>query len=135
MDHGSTHVMMNHSELKWMDPPPGLPSGSKVSVLSGDPSKEGPFTIRVMFPANYKVPPHTHPTVENVVVLEGSLFMGSGEQFAEDKATQLSVHGFSAIPANSPHYVFTKEKTMVQIHAIGPFSIKYVNPADDPRNK
>lgn len=135
MAHKNGHIMMNSGELTWMDAPPALPAGAKVAVLSGDPGKEGMFTIRVMFPANYKVPPHTHPTTENVSVLEGALFMGSGEQLMEDKATQLSVGGFSSIPANTPHYAFAREKTLIQIHAMGPFSITYLNPADDPRNK
>src|ERR1051325_6349148 len=45
-----------HAALKWMDGPPGLPSGSKFAVVSGDPGKEGPFTVRIRVPANYAVP-------------------------------------------------------------------------------
>ena len=33
--------------VKWMDAPPGLPSGAKVAVVKGDPSKEGDFTLRI----------------------------------------------------------------------------------------
>ena len=129
------HIMLNTGDFKWMDAPPGLPPGSKVSVLSGDPSKPGPFTIRAMFPENYKVPPHTHPSYENVVVLEGSLYMGSGEKLEESKAMKLDAGGYSAIPANAPHYVFCKDKVTLQINGEGPFAINYINPADDPRNK
>ena len=78
--HSNGHIMLNTGDFKWMDAPPGLPAGAKMAVLSGDPSKPGPFTLRAMFPANYKVPPHTHPSYENVVVLEVSLYMGSGEK-------------------------------------------------------
>ena len=115
--------------------PPGLPPGAKVAVLSGDPSKPGPFTLRAMFPANYKVPPHTHPSYENVVVLEGTLHMGSAEKFDESKTTPLNAGGYSAIPANHPHFVFNKEKVTIQVNGEGPFAINYINPADDPRNK
>jgi quercetin dioxygenase-like cupin family protein len=132
---GATHVMMNKDELKWMDAPPGLPAGAKVAVLNGDPSKEGLFTIRVMFPSNYKVPPHMHPATENVAVMEGNFYMGTGEQFDEKKAMMLSPGGFSSIPAQTPHYAFTKGKCTIQVHAMGPFAITYINPADDPRNK
>lgn len=136
MKHSSGgHIMVNSSDFKWMDAPPGLPAGAKVAVLSGDPAKAGPFTLRASFPAGYKVPPHTHPSYENVVVLEGTLFMGSGDKFDESKAIALSTGGYSAIPANSPHYVFTKDKVTIQINGEGPFAIKYINPADDPRNK
>lgn len=136
MQHSSNgHIMLNLSEMKWMDAPPGLPAGAKVTVLSGDPSKPGPFTLRAMFPANYKIPAHTHPSYENVVVLEGTLYMGSGDKLDESKAMALAVGGYSAIPAKSPHFAFAKEKTIIQVNGEGPFEINYINPADDPRTK
>jgi quercetin dioxygenase-like cupin family protein len=136
MQHSSmSHIMLNTGDFKWMDAPPGLPAGAKVAVLSGDPAKPGPFTLRVMFPENYKVPPHTHPSYENVVVLEGTIYMGSGEKFEESKAMALDAGGYSAIPAKAPHYVFCKDKVTIQVNGEGPFAINYINPADDPRNK
>src|SRR5688572_4543879 len=77
MDH---HAIVNATDLKWVDGPPGLPKGAKVAILSGDPSKEGMFTLRATMPANYKIPPHWHPTTENVTVVEGELYMGMGEK-------------------------------------------------------
>ena len=137
MQHSSMsgHVMINASDFKWGDAPPALPKGPKVAVLSGDPAKEGPFTLRIMFPENYKVPPHWHPTIENVVVLEGTLYMGSGEKIDESKAMALTEGGYSSIPAKSPHYVYSKDKCTFQVNGIGPFEIVYINPADDPRKK
>ena len=32
------------------------------------------------------------------------------------------------------HYAWMTGETIVQIHGMGPFQIKYVNSADDPRN-
>lgn len=134
MDHSSQkHVMVNAGDLQWMDAPPALPKGSRMALLSGDPSKAGPFAVRVMFPENYKVPAHWHPSYENVVVLEGTLYMGSGEKLDESKGMALNAGGYSAIPAKSPHYVFTKDKCVVQINSDGPFEMHYYNPADDPR--
>ena len=136
MDHSSGgHTMLNASDLKWMDAPPGLPKGAKVALLNGDPSKAGPFTLRVSFPANYKVPPHWHPAYENVAVLEGTLYMGSGDQLDESKSMALQTGGYSAIPAKAHHYAFAKEKCVFQVDAEGPFEINYVNAADDPRSK
>jgi hypothetical protein len=31
------------------------------------------------------------------------------------------------------HYAMTKGETVLQIHAMGPWQLYYVNPADDPR--
>jgi hypothetical protein len=33
------------------------------------------------------------------------------------------------------HFVWTKEEAIAQINVIGPWTVTYVNPADDPRKK
>ena len=131
----SDHSFINSKDLKWMDGPPGLPPGAKFAVLNGDPSKEGLFTLRAIFPANYKIPAHWHPTTENVTVLEGTLYMGMGEKLDESKATSLSAGGFTSLPANTGHFAFSKEGAVIQVHAMGPFAITYYNKTDDPRTK
>jgi hypothetical protein len=134
MNHAE-HNFINTKDLKLMDGPPGLPPGAKFAVLDGDPSKEGLFTIRAVLPANYQIPAHWHPATENVTVLEGTFYMGMGEKSDEAKATALTAGGFTALPGKMGHFAFTKEATVIQVHAMGPFSITYYNPADDPRNK
>ena len=134
MNH-SDHSFINAKDLKWMDGPPGLPPGAKFTVLDGDPSKEGLFTIRAVLPANYKIPAHWHPSTENVTVLEGTFYMGMGEKLDETKATALTAGGFTALPGKMGHFAFTKDGATIQVHAMGPFAITYYNPADDPRTK
>jgi hypothetical protein len=129
------HVMVVPSELKWMEAPPGLPKGVKLTVLEGDPSKAGPFTMRGMVPANYTIAPHTHPGIEHVTVLEGEAYMGMGEKLDKAAAKKLTAGGFAVMPVGHVHYFFTKgKKATIQVHGIGPWGITYVNPADDPRN-
>jgi quercetin dioxygenase-like cupin family protein len=129
------HVMMNQDKLQWQDAPPGLPKGAKVAVLKGDPGKEGPFTIRVSLPANYTVPPHWHPSTENVTVLKGTFYMGAGKKMDPTAAYALNEGGYAVMPAKFEHFAFTKEEVVFQLDAIGPFEIIYVNEADDPRKK
>ena len=131
----SAHIMINTKDLKWMDGPPTLPKGAKFTVLEGNPSKEGMFTLRVTFPANYQVPPHWHPTEEHVTVIEGEFYMGGGEKFDEKKSMLLTPGGYATMPAKFVHFAFTKTPCTIQVHAMGPFVITYVNPADDPRKK
>jgi hypothetical protein len=132
MKHDTTHITFNESDITWMDAPPVLPKGAKMAVLQGDPSKEGEFTVRLSMPANYKISPHWHPTAENVTVLKGDFYLGTGDKFDENTATLLNTGGFASIPATHHHFAFTKGKTIVQVHAMGPFQITYINPADDP---
>ncbi len=129
------HKIITKDKMQWSEGPAGLPAGAKLSVLAGDPTKEGPFTIRLMFPANYRISPHWHPTPEHVTVIEGALYMGMGDKLMESSATELQPGGFALMPAKSVHYAFTKAPTVVQVHGTGPFQITYINKADDPRNK
>lgn len=127
------HVMFAAAELKWSDGPPSLPAGAKIAVLEGDPKKEGLFTIRLQMPAGFKVPPHTHPSAEHVTVISGSLNLGMGPKFDEASAREMTAGAYAVMPAGMQHFAGTKEGCIVQVHAMGPFEIKYVNPADDPR--
>jgi quercetin dioxygenase-like cupin family protein len=129
----SEHVMFAAADLKWNDGPPALPAGAKIAVLQGDPGKTGPFTVRLQFPTGYKVPPHTHPTAEHVTVISGTLALGTGPKFDEAAAHEMTVGGFGVMPAGMQHFALCKSECIVQVHAMGPFEVKYVNPADDPR--
>jgi hypothetical protein len=131
----NVHVMLLPGDLKWMDGPPVLPPGAKFVVMSGDPAKAGLFTLRLKFPANFTIPAHWHPTDEHVTILAGTLWAGMGEKTDIKKTKPLGTGAYALLPANSGHYVTTKEETIVQINGMGPFAITYYNPADDPRNK
>ena len=126
-------AQLNTADLKWGAAPPGLPPEAQLAVLSGDPGKEGMFTIRLKFPANYAVAPHHHPTDELVTVIDGQMSIGMGETLDKAKAATLSTAGYIALPANMNHYAFTSGGATIQITSHGPFQIIYVNPADDPR--
>jgi quercetin dioxygenase-like cupin family protein len=127
------HVVVTPDKLTWGAAPAALPRGAQAAMLIGNPAEAGPFTLRLIFPAGYKIPPHWHPTTEHVTVLWGAIQMGTGETFDVAAAHPLSVGGFSVMPAETRHYLYTKEGATVQVHGIGPFTLTYVNPADDPR--
>jgi quercetin dioxygenase-like cupin family protein len=121
--------------LTWKDNP-AIPKGGQIAILVGDPTKAGGVVVqRVSFPANYAVPPHTHPYAETVTVISGSVGFGSGEKL--DKTGQMAkAGGFLANHAKHAHYVWTgSEPAIVQVQFIGPGGIDYINPADDPRKK
>src|SRR5215475_3215735 len=68
----SAHIMMSPADLKWADVP-SLPPGAKIAVIEGPPTEAVPFTFRLKFPANYKIPAHWHPAIEHVTVISGAL--------------------------------------------------------------
>lgn len=131
----AAHVMMNASDLKWGPAPPAFPAGAQLAVVDGDPSKAGPFVVRAKFPDGYKVMPHWHPTDENVTVISGTIAAGMGEKWDDASMKTFTAGAFARLPRKAPHYVQAKGETIVQIHAMGPFELTYVNPKDDPRKK
>jgi mannose-6-phosphate isomerase-like protein (cupin superfamily) len=121
--------------LTWAPVGPALPTGARAAVVEGDPTKPGPFILRLDLPDGYEVRPHHHPTAERVRVIEGTLMVGHGKQWADDKMQPLAARAEGTIPAKQPHYVRAKGKTLIEVRSTGPFEITYENPADDPRKK
>lgn len=121
--------------LKWMDGPAGLPTGSKIAVVSGDPGKKGNFTVRLKFPANYAVAAHHHPTDENIRVISGKLLFGMGDKADRKKTKAMTAGAKGTAKAKMNHFVFTDRPTELELKAVGPFEITYANPKDDPRKK
>ncbi len=128
------HVMMSPDQMQWVDLP-SLPPGAKGSVIEGPLDKPGPFTVRVRFPANYRIPPHWHPAIEHVTVLSGTFNMGLGSKFDRGATMALTAGSVGIMPTKTPHFAWTDGATELQLHGVGPWDIVYVDPADDPRKR
>jgi quercetin dioxygenase-like cupin family protein len=127
------HRIILPGDLKWVAAPPSLPAGAKVAVLYGDPNAAGPFAMRILIPAGYAVPPHWHPADENVTVISGEFIMGVGEKQDSSKAHTLPAGAVSIMPAGVRHYAWSTLGAVIQVNAIRPWGITYVDPQDDPR--
>jgi hypothetical protein len=128
-----THTLVPAGKEQWGPAPPALPAGAQIAVLDGDPGKSGPVTLRLKFPADYRVPPHWHSMTENVTVLSGTLYIGMGDTLDRQASDALAPGGFVSLPAKMHHYAWTKSPTVVQITLEGPFDIFYVNATEDPQ--
>src|SRR5919198_3962053 len=76
-------------QLNWGPAPSLLPPGAELAVVEGDPSKPAPFTMRLRMPDRYRIPPHFHPQIEHVTVLQGTFGVGMGDRFDAAKLTNL----------------------------------------------
>ena len=123
--------------MKWMDGTAvGLPAGAKVAVAKGDPSKAGPFEVRIKMPANYTVPPHHHPGDEVVRVTNAAaLTYGMGDKVDTANSGKLEKGYHVNMAAGMNQWVTTTDAVDVQVNGTGPFQIIYANSADDPRKK
>jgi quercetin dioxygenase-like cupin family protein len=128
---GQAHVT-TPDHLTWVAAPAVLPAGARLAVLEGDPSKAGPFTMRLSMPAGYRIPPHFHQVDEHVTVISGAFQVGMGDTFDEGKLTTLPPGTFGVIPPGMRHYARADKATVIQLHGIGPWGLTYVNRADQP---
>lgn len=127
------HAVITPDSMIWGPGPPALPKGMTVAVLAGNPGQPGPFTLRAKMPAGYAIPPHWHPTDENLTVLSGELLVGMGDAVDAASMHTMGPGAYAVMTSPMRHYVRTKTETLLQVHGMGPFTITYVNPADDPR--
>ncbi|HVS01700.1 MAG TPA: cupin domain-containing protein [Thermoanaerobaculia bacterium] len=127
------HLMVLPDQLEWKAVA-SMPAGARAAVLEGDPSKEQDFTMRIEFPANYTIPLHTHPAVERVTVLSGTLYFAVGDTFDRQKAQAVPAGSLAVMDAGVPMYGFTgDEPVVIQLNSTGPWGIEYLNPDEDPR--
>jgi hypothetical protein len=127
------HLMVTPSDLKWTDVP-SLP-GAKLAIIEGPLNEAVPFTMRIKLPADYKIPPHWHPTIEHVTVISGTFNLGMGDKLDPSKTTALAAGGVAIMQPKTAHFAWTNDDTVVQVHGVGPWGLNYVNPDDDPRKK
>ncbi len=122
----SINPVLPDATLNWKDART-LPPGAQVAILSGNPTKAEPFVARVKLPANFVIPPHSHPVAEYDTVLSGALYIGTGKEVNTDNGTELPVGSFVKMPAKQVHYSWTKEETVLQISGMGPWGTHYTD--------
>jgi quercetin dioxygenase-like cupin family protein len=130
------HQMFRPDQVPWRDGPPSLPPGAQFAILEGDPAKPGYFAMRLKLPDGFKVPPHTHPNVERVTIIAGTLHLGTGPTFNKSAGVHaLPAGSYSTMQPGMQHFAWAEGETILQLATMGPWQINYVNPADDPRKK
>ena len=129
------HTVVSGDAVKWGPAPASLPPGAQASPLLGSPAKEGPFVLRLKFPAGFVIPPHRHSKDEFVTVIAGRVAISSGEKVDRAALKSVPPASFIHLPAGMPHYLWSEVESIVQINGVGPFDVTYIDPKDDPRKQ
>jgi hypothetical protein len=110
--------------------------GQWVERIRGDFDKPGePFVIRIHADAGYIILPHTHLVDENIVVVQGVWALGMGRHFDRALLERLDIGAFGFAPKNMAHFAWSKTETTIQVHGVGPFSSKLIDPAYELTDK
>jgi quercetin dioxygenase-like cupin family protein len=121
-------------DIDWK-PFPSFPPTARLAVVVGDPSKPGPYTIRVKLPAGVKLMAHRHPEDRVYTVISGVFYIGLGKHFDSEKLEAYPPGAVVVLPGNTPHFHWARSGEYVtQVSAIGPLGLEYLDAADDPRN-
>jgi quercetin dioxygenase-like cupin family protein len=123
-----------HSEAIMFASFAAFPAGAELARVVGDPTKAGPYVVRVKVAGGVKLLPHVHPEDRVYTVISGVFYIGFGSVF---DAAKLSAYGPGSIvilPANTPHFHWAMSgQYITQVSGMGPLGIEYVDEESDPR--
>jgi quercetin dioxygenase-like cupin family protein len=102
-------------------------SGIRTTVVAGDPTQAGPYTIRLSIPANIKIQAHTHRDNRTAIVISGVWYFGYGPIAGEADEKALPAGSFYTEPGGVAHFAETKaDPVIVYITGYGPSDTVYV---------
>lgn len=124
----SEHIQLKES--------PGYP-GVQSSTLFGNPDTSAMFVVRLKFPPNYVLGPHTHSDARSFTVLSGTWYSGYGKKADCDETRALPVGNFSTIPPNTVHFdCVGSQGAVIQLTGVGPKgTTEWLNKEDIPKNR
>jgi quercetin dioxygenase-like cupin family protein len=96
-------------------------AGIQTTVLLGDPTKPGLYTIRLSIPANTTIQAHTHRDNRSAVVMSGTWYFGYGPVADADATKPLPPGSVYTEPGGVAHFALTRaEPVVVYITGFGP---------------
>src|SRR3954470_14882363 len=120
-------------DVDWK-PFPAFPPSVRLAIVVGEPTKPGPYVIRVKVPSGVKLMPHSHPEDRVYTVISGVFYIGLGDEFDADKLQAYPPGGVIVLPGNTPHFHWARSGEYIsQVNATGPLGLEYLDPSDDPR--
>ncbi len=104
-------------QIPWKDDP----SGAKMAVLQGDPSKPGLYIVLVKWTPNHMSRPHWHPNDRFITVISGTWWVGTGPKFDPDKTVAMPAGSFVTHFGKQIHYDGAKDsEAVLEIVGDGP---------------
>jgi quercetin dioxygenase-like cupin family protein len=102
-------------------------AGIRTTVLSGNPTVTGPYTIMLRVPANTKIAAHRHRDDRSAVVVSGTWWFGYGSRSQEAQFKAMGPGSFYTEPAGEAHFARTGDQAVVvYISGFGPTDTKYL---------
>jgi quercetin dioxygenase-like cupin family protein len=120
-------------EIVWK-PQGALPVGAEVAPLLGETSSAGSYVFRLRVPPGHTVESHYHPDERTYTVLSGTLSLGFGHRYEEQRLDRYPEGSVVIVRAERRHFQWGGANGYtVQIEGTGPTAVTYSDPRNDPR--
>jgi hypothetical protein len=108
------------NDIRWVRNAAGT---TEQAVLFGDPSKPGPYVIRIKWLAGNFSKPHFHNNDRFFVVISGTWWVGTGDKFDPDGTVPVPAGSYVLHKGGQVHFDGAKnEEAVIQVSGIGPIS-------------
>ncbi len=134
-------AQMTPAEIAAMGQVGGVAGSSNVAtirttLLTGDPTKPGLYTLRLALPPNTTVQAHAHKDDRAATVVSGDWEFGYGPKFDPAGLKVLPPGSYYTEPGGMPHFARAGAAgVVIQITGFGPSDTLYVDPANDPTRR
>jgi len=109
-------------------------AGIRTTILYGDPTRAGPYTIEIRVPPHTRIAAHSHKDDRTAVVASGVWYFGYGQKNHDPLVKALPPGSFYTEPAGMDHFAQTRDQpASVYIFGYGPTSTDYVEAESAPR--
>ncbi|MDT5098328.1 MAG: hypothetical protein QOC76_2065 [Mycobacterium sp.] len=113
----------------------GLPPRSgEMAMLYGDLNKQGPYLVMMRWHPGWFSAPHTYATDRVCVVVSGTWWVNSGNDFLPNDAVPVGPGGYVKRTARTPHYdgvlAGRRNPAVIAIFGLGPVDIQLVDPTE-----
>ena len=114
----------------WGDLPP---NSGQMATLYGDLNKPGPYLVMMKWNSGWFSAPHSYATDRICVVVFGTWWVNSGNEFSPQDAVRVGPGGYVKRTARTPHYdgvpAAAHDPAVIAIFGLGPVDIQLVDPA------
>ena len=107
-----------------------------MALLYGDLNKTGPYLVVMKWNPGWFSAPHTYATDRICVVVSGTWWVNSGNDFLPDDAVPVGPGGYVKRTARSPHYDGVpqgqRDSAVIAIFGLGPVDVQLVDATKPP---
>jgi hypothetical protein len=136
VDPAQTQVALP-DQYRWKPGLAGAPAQSvETAPVFGATDKPGPYVVLIKWHPGYMSAPHTYVTDRLCLVISGTWWVNSGENFDPEATLPVPAGGFVRRVAHTPHYDGVKkggkEPAVIGIFGQAPVEFKLSDPTKPP---